>query len=299
MKVFEAELELAKAADQDQLDLDEETAKKLYGELLTLATQSVDRSRKSAELVQAAAVAIGGLYTGVLGFLFVAKDNPMPWRGIWPTVFLGLAVVLAMSYVGFITRTPGVAEPKAPKRDDAQRRLMRRAYFYTHVTRQLVQQRAHLLRAAVVSLGVGVFLLPVAFLEVGDMNIPFLSSGAAGETVEPGPSGAAPVPSAFPVPPSPASAGAASAAPWPTPEFTEPAKLAAILYRAQVAAYKAALPAVGAGRITDKDSSENWIAILLAAGGAFLVYRAGRSQWPFRVSPAEPRDTANASPGAE
>lgn len=113
--IFTAQLELVKAAArQDELDLDEETAKKLYAELLSLASQSIERARKSAELVQAAAVAVGGLYTGVLGFIFVAKDNPMPWRGIWPTVFLGLAVVLAMSYS---------FESRALARDFLDRRL--------------------------------------------------------------------------------------------------------------------------------------------------------------------------------
>jgi hypothetical protein len=285
LKRFEGEVALASAAAQDQLDLDDETAKKLYAELLTLSTQSVERSRKSAELIQAAAVAIGGLYTGILGFIFVAKDNPMPWRGIWPTLFFGLAVVLAMSYVAFITRTPGVAEPKPPATDDAQKRMMRRAYFYTQVTRALVYQRAHLLRAAVVSLGVGVFLLPLPFLEIGDMSLPFTgaaepsASAEADASEKPADGGAAP-PSGAPI--ASAVAAAPSSVAWPTPQFTEPPRLAAILYQAQVDAHKEALDGDGnASGPSDSDSTENWIAVGLALVGGAAVLLAILKVGPF------------------
>jgi len=263
-KIFDAKVELAKAGLQDELDLDEETSKKLYAELLTLATQSVDRARKSAELVQGAAVAIAGLYTTILGLIFVAKDNPMPWRGIVPTVFFAAAVVLAMGYVAYITRTPGVVQPIAPVTDNAQHRLIRRAYFYTQITRALVGQRAHLLRAAVVSLAIGVLFLPGIFLEFGEGTSSSLSKGA------PMSSG------------SPAATSSPTTVAWPTPAFDEPRALAAIVYQAQIDLHKAALGAETA--TPDDDFFETAVIVVGALVGGALVVQAARNGQPFHES---------------
>jgi superfamily II helicase len=70
-----------------------------------VARNSIERSRDSAKYVQTAAVAIAGLYSGLLGLVFSITSNPLPIRGVYATAFLGLAVALATAYLAFIKRT--------------------------------------------------------------------------------------------------------------------------------------------------------------------------------------------------
>jgi hypothetical protein len=71
-----------------------------------------------ADFVQKAAAAIATAYAAILALSLsvtsaAAGVTPLPATGIIPTLFLGLAFVLATVYVAFVTKPAGVAA-KAP-----------------------------------------------------------------------------------------------------------------------------------------------------------------------------------------
>jgi hypothetical protein len=80
-------------------------------------------------------------------------------------VFLGLAIVLATSYLAFLTRGDRTDPP--PTSGDWETGQINRLNAFILWTAESVYRRAFLLRASVVSLGIGVALLPVPFIQAG------------------------------------------------------------------------------------------------------------------------------------
>jgi hypothetical protein len=140
--------------------------KKLFDSFVETAAASVERSRNSAQFIQGAAIAISGLYTGALGLVFAVGTNPLPVRGVVPTVFLGAAIALAAFYLAFLTRgkSSDLGEPtdKLPSPNHA----LNDAVMFIDWIGEAVNRRAPFLRAAVVSLAIGVLLLPVPFVSI-------------------------------------------------------------------------------------------------------------------------------------
>lgn len=169
--------------------------------LLDTVKGSLDRSRAAAELVQKAAAAIGTLYVGVLGVSFSVSSRPLPPRGFFPAIFFGLAVTLSTFYVAYLTAPDRVeldAVPTSPPE-----RMNVRLRNYSVIIQRTVERRAYALRASVIALGVGVFLLPAPFVRLSTNATPSAQSSYA----------------------------------WPTPPAvaTEPAaNLEAIVFKAQV-----------------------------------------------------------------
>lgn len=132
---------------------------------LDVAKLALDRATAKATFVQGAATAISGAYAGVLGLSFaLAQSKPLPGRGIVPGVFLGLAIALAAAYVAFVTKPEDVKViPSNGTLTDNQRE--RRNSFILWA-RAPVLRRRNLLQASVVSLGIGVGLLPLPYLSI-------------------------------------------------------------------------------------------------------------------------------------
>ena len=102
------ELDLAKsdetdasAARKSESDLEVELRKQFHSTIIEVAKGGIERARDSAKYVQTAATAIMAVYTGVLALVFSVTDNPLPLRGAWAAVFLGLAIALATAYLAF------------------------------------------------------------------------------------------------------------------------------------------------------------------------------------------------------
>jgi hypothetical protein len=96
----------------------------------------------------------------------------LPLRGTIPAVFLGLAIALATAYLALLTHPPNPSDQDdstawptggGTVREDAQERTG----SYIEYVRATTRQRSNLLTAGVVSLGLGVAFLPVAFLDLG------------------------------------------------------------------------------------------------------------------------------------
>jgi len=170
-----------------------------YDNKLEVSAGAIDRAQAAATFIQGAAAAVAALYTGAIGLIFVA-DNPLPWRGFVSTAFLAGAVVLAAFYIGFLTKGRLVGPPEFREQSDTLERLLILSQKFGEWTANTVRTRQAFLRAAVVSLAVGVLLLPLPFIEV------------PASTDAPDP----------------------AAITFPKPQFEEPAELAMIVYQAQV-----------------------------------------------------------------
>lgn len=226
-------------------DLDQSTNEKLFELSLGVADKAVDRARGAATFIQGAAAALGTLYTGVLTFVFVAKDNPLPARGLVPTFFFALAVALAAFYSSFLSRGGDLEQPATDTIEGVDRfadesRMFIRLDWFVGWTAGIIHARQSFLRAAVTGLAVGVFLMPVPFF--------------AGATDKPGITGSSVTP------------GAPSAIPWPTPQLARPAELAAVLYEQQLLEFREGLTIKSDVVKADNAAADRLAGILLVVG---------------------------------
>jgi hypothetical protein len=206
------------ALDRLYVEDDEALHKKTEEEMMEVAKASIERARDSAKFVQVAATAVAGIYTGVLGLAFSVAENPLPTRGLIPTLFMGLAVALATGYLGFLTE-PENAAPLKPSGSPRTNSQLRTDFFVMWV-RGIAMNRASLLRASVVSFVLGVSLLPISIIDFTAASDP--TGGALAS-----PSVASVAGTSSPTP-----------SPWPTPQMTEPVELAAVLYAAQLEEFR-------------------------------------------------------------
>jgi hypothetical protein len=133
---------------------------------LDVAKGAVDRALKRAEFLSAAAIAIGTTYTGLLALVYSVGDNqpnPLPASGIGPALFLGVAFVLSTFYVAYVQAgfSNGSPLPAALSVELQEERLL----FFMRWVRNSSFRRAWALRTAVASLGIGVVLIPLPFLQ--------------------------------------------------------------------------------------------------------------------------------------
>ena len=184
---------------------DDDAEKKFHDAVNELSTGAIERARDGAKFIETAAAALVTLYTGILGFVFVAADKPMPARGVYAAVFLGIAIVGSASYLAFIRVIPPIG--RVTYTTSRPENLWRRTEWLSVWTAHLAGARAGAMRGAVVALAFGVAFMPAAFL-----------------------------PAAIPVPLRPIVTEKPTPIPtWPIPEpgVLDP-NLAKVLYKAQV-----------------------------------------------------------------
>lgn len=161
--------ETIEARYRSQFDVEAELFKNFHTTLRDIGKTTVTRTDSLAQLVQTASAAIVTLYTGVLGFVFVAGGTALPLRALIPAIFLGLAVVLAAAYAAFLTPIPDTPyRPTSLPRQNAlaqTRAVLRFVRVRNHT-------RARAIRAAVVALGLGVLFLPAPFIALGSAGAP-------------------------------------------------------------------------------------------------------------------------------
>jgi hypothetical protein len=154
--------EFEAAQHQAVLAAEEELSKLYHEKMAEVAIASIDRSRDSAKFVQTAATAILGIYIGLLALTYSVTDNPLPLRGAWAGVFLGLSIAFATAYLAFLT------DVKPPKLKLDQRSLVQRQYsrtaYLTKWIKASVRARRYAIRAAVVSLLFGVLFIAAPFV---------------------------------------------------------------------------------------------------------------------------------------
>lgn len=227
-------------------ELDHHGQKGLYDKILETATASIDRSKSAATFVQGAAAAVATLYTGALSLVFVAGDNPLPVRGLAPTLFLAGSVGLASFYIAFITKGEAIRSPKYHPNNDSATRLAIQIQKYLEWTGSAIHSRRAFMQGAVLSLLFGVLLLPLAFVTVPSAWVKPLTGEAA---------------------PAPADVDTQAVLEVPEPQFDAPVELAVIAYQARIDDYlKATAPPEPA-----TTAATNALAAWLTAVGAIVV----------------------------
>lgn len=178
-------------------------------QLFAIATGEIDRAKNAVTVLQGAATALLAIYTGLLGFIYSATGEALPFRGIITPIFLGLAVLMSTWYTSFVAPRVGEAtNTKLPTADTPDRRLAERVNALVDYAGSITKARAWALRAAVVALAVG--LVAIA--------LPFIAEPKSSETEEAGAAEWIPVVLPTELPPSD----------WPV-------ELAAVFFQAQLA----------------------------------------------------------------
>lgn len=136
-----------------------------------ITKKSIERARDGAKFVQTASAAIASLYTGLLTLTYSTDGRSLPLRGVYATVFLGLAVAGSTAYLAFLRRGRKVTTYVSGYSPETNG--LARADHLTRWVNSSVLRSSWVLRSAVVALAVGVALIPAAF--VGDTAKP--SSG--------------------------------------------------------------------------------------------------------------------------
>jgi hypothetical protein len=168
--LYEAKVEEESARRQaeheSEGDLEVALSKSVHDARLEVAKTAIDRGHKGAEFVRNAAAAIVTLYTGLLGVTFATTNDatPFPPRGLAPAFFLGLALVCASAYAALLTRAPQIDAPAPHSQLSVFQE--RRLYAFVEWVSKIALARAYFLHVAVVSLGLGVILLPAPFLAI-------------------------------------------------------------------------------------------------------------------------------------
>jgi len=259
-----AEIDLVKAAKTAEAApsktlADDPSETKLHDNLATLLVSSVERARDGAKFVETAAAALGTVYTGILAFAFAAASKPLPARGLYSAIFLGLAIVGASFYLAFIQkiRPIGRVEYRVGKPEN----VWRRTEYLAAWTGEVARARSWALRAGVVALAFGVAFMPAAFLP---NQILVGTAGASTAKSEPS---------------------------WPPPPtgIADP-EVAAVLYKAQLDQFTSKKPDAPAaasrkGTSTDELSLALFALGLLVIGLVAFADRLGPGRRPSRARP--------------
>jgi hypothetical protein len=100
-------------------------AQSFYTAYIEVAKDQIERAIARAEFVQTAAAAMGGACTAVLALSFAVGTLALPARGILPTMFFGLSIVLAAAYLAYISLPTKVPEFSSNGTRDSRQRVRR------------------------------------------------------------------------------------------------------------------------------------------------------------------------------
>lgn len=144
-------------------DAELELQKLFHTTVTSVATGSIDRARDGAKFVQTAATAIFAVYTGMLGLVFSVTDHPLPLRGAYAGVFLGLSIAFATAYLAFLARPADHVSPTLDRSGDDALQFSRTQYLVTWVNASVGSKR-YATRASVLALLFGVLFIAAPFV---------------------------------------------------------------------------------------------------------------------------------------
>ncbi|MBU3688413.1 MAG: hypothetical protein FGM29_02465 [Actinobacteria bacterium] len=128
-----------------------------------LALTALDNARDGAKQLVTAASIIVTLYVGALGAVFAVTDRPLPPRGIWAPVFLGICVTFASAYLAPLRRRSAAVRVAIVTGTSAQE-LDKHADNITTIADSMSQYNRRSVRAAIAALGIGVAFMAAPFM---------------------------------------------------------------------------------------------------------------------------------------
>jgi len=147
----------------------------VHGAYLAVAQSSLDRAVQRATYVATAAGAIGTLYTAILAARYTVHHQA-PARSILPALFIGAAVAFSTWYMAFLrghTRNQQLLL-SGTGGSVAETRLL----DFMEWTFSGVLARAWSLRVSVISLALGLALLPVGLVQLSSGSVQLIGFAA-------------------------------------------------------------------------------------------------------------------------
>lgn len=162
---------LAETRRDERVKAEDALRAAVHAAYLDASKNGLERSLKRVNFVTAGAAAIATTYTGLLALVFSVSGQvarPMPATGMGPAVFLGVSLVLSVFYAAYLS------EVKRPGRylGSGLGPVLQEVRMVTFVAwvAQGVLLRAWALRLSVLSLGIGVALTPLPFLDLTEAS---------------------------------------------------------------------------------------------------------------------------------
>ncbi len=158
-----ADTETSQAAWSNEYVLDQA----VHSAYLDVAKAAIDRAQARAQFIQTAGAAVSTAYAAILALSYKADStspsgHPLAVQGVFATLFLGLAIALSAVYLAYLTKHDPVPGPAAtPGLDEYQNRRLDAFIQWAAVP---ILSRVYFLHASVISLAIGVALLPLAYL---------------------------------------------------------------------------------------------------------------------------------------
>ena len=140
----------------------------IHAAYIEVGKGKLERSFRRADFITGICGAVGTTYTGLLALVYSVSSksaHPLPPRGIAPAIYLAAALFFSAVNIGFIRASgKGGLHPlrEATTWEEQEERL---GDFLRWIDRGAMS-RSWALRCAVVSLGAGVALLPLPFLDL-------------------------------------------------------------------------------------------------------------------------------------
>lgn len=147
------------AAAEDQLLID------LHKAYLQVGQAAIERALTRANIVLTSATATVTAYTVLLGLVYSnSRDRPLPAIALWPVAYLAVAISFTAFYAGYLRPREEhmtLLRPGASLAAAEDRLVTFERWVFGGAT-----ARAWVLRSAIVSLSIGLMLLPAGFVEI-------------------------------------------------------------------------------------------------------------------------------------
>jgi hypothetical protein len=148
---------------------------KIYESYLEIAKGQIAQANFRAEFIQKASATITSAYTAILGFSFAFSEDvmqPLPIRGLLPSFFAGLSLVLATAYIAFVTQPVKLEGPDIEAGTEGDLRAKRNMFIeWTRIAAGY--NRRKFIQYAVFSLGMSILFLPSAYINMSDSSAIF------------------------------------------------------------------------------------------------------------------------------
>lgn len=158
---------------EGQLEAEYRLREAVQAAYLDVTKATIDRMLRRAEHLGTSAAAIGTAYSAILGINFAANGPKLPAVALLPATLFAISVFFVAINIGWITKSESVGRPLRWGTSPVVQHD-RLAEYISWVNRTAAR-RDWALRTAIVSLALGVFSSPVAFIDIDEKFVAILS----------------------------------------------------------------------------------------------------------------------------
>lgn len=145
----------------------------IHDSYIRICENQLDRIILKIDLYQKIIASVSTIYVGFLALSFSIHDgNPLPLIGIFSPLFLGLAFFLISIYAFYLTNhnSPISSDSELGKKTLVDYQNERRNQFIQWVNQKILYKR-NFLTSSIISFGIGIITLPLAYLDIEDWAV--------------------------------------------------------------------------------------------------------------------------------